>query len=49
MYDETKACAAHALGILKDKESIPLLETAGKSKNKLLRESSLAAIKIINT
>jgi HEAT repeat protein len=49
MYDETKACAAHALGILKDKEAIPLLEKTGKAKNRVLRESSLAAIKKINT
>ncbi len=49
MFDETKACAAHALGILKDKEAIPLLEKTGKAMNKVLRESSLAAIKKINT
>ena len=49
MYDETKACAAHALGILRDKEAIPLLEKTSKAKNRILRESSLAAINKINT
>jgi hypothetical protein len=46
-HDETRACAALALGILMDRDSIPLLTKTGKAKNRTLRESSLVAIKKI--
>jgi HEAT repeat protein len=42
--DETRACAAYALGIMGDREAIPLLEKTKNSKNKLLKSLSTAAI-----
>lgn len=47
--DETRACAAHALGIINAKDSIQLLEKTSRSKNKLLRELSSNAIKILTS
>jgi hypothetical protein len=46
-HDETRACAAHALGVLMDRDSIPLLSKTSKAKNRTLRESSIMAIKKI--
>jgi hypothetical protein len=43
--DEIRACAAYVLGIITAKNSIPSLKKASRSKNKLLRELSLAALK----
>jgi len=42
--NETRACAAYALGILRDKDALPLLQKASRSGNKALRENSLTAI-----
>lgn len=42
--NETRACAAYALGILHDKDALPLLQKTSRSGNKALRENSLAAI-----
>jgi len=47
--DETRACAAYAIGIIGDKEAIPLLEQAQNSKNKLLKTFSSTAIKQLTT
>ena len=43
--DETRACAAHALGIVGDKEVVPFLEKTKKTKNQLLKNSVITAIK----
>ena len=43
--DETRACAAYALGIIGDKESVPYMEKAKHSKNKLLNALASAAIR----
>jgi hypothetical protein len=43
--DENRACAAYALGIMKDKDSIKSIEKASRSKNRILRELSTAALK----
>jgi HEAT repeat protein len=43
--DETRACAAYALGIIGDKESVPYLEKAKHSKNKLLNAFASAALR----
>ncbi len=43
--DETRACAAYALGIIGHKEAIPFLEKVQNSRNKLLRTFSAIAIK----
>ncbi|MEN8263988.1 MAG: HEAT repeat domain-containing protein [Nitrospirota bacterium] len=43
--DENRACAAYALGLVKDIDAIKSLEIAGKSKNRVLRELSSAALK----
>ena len=43
--DETRACAAHALGIVGDKEVVPFLEKTKKTKNNLLKKSVITAIK----
>ena len=43
--DETRAFAAYALGVIGDKDALPLLEKTKKSKNKLLKTLSLAAIR----
>lgn len=43
--DETRACAAYALGIIGEKEAIPYLEKTKNSKNKLLNTYSVAALK----
>lgn len=47
--DETRACAAYSLGIIGDKEAIPLVEKTKNSKNRLLKEFSTAAIKRLTT
>jgi hypothetical protein len=43
--DETRAFAAFALGVIGDKDALPVLEKTKKSKNKLLKTLSLAAIR----
>jgi hypothetical protein len=43
--EETKACAAYALGILEMKESIPVLKKAMKSSNSQLKKMSTEAIR----
>lgn len=43
--DETRACAAYAIGIIGDTDALPYLEKAQASKNKLLKTFSTAAIK----
>ncbi len=43
--DEDRACAAYALGLLKYADAIKPLENASKSKNRVLRELSGAALK----
>lgn len=43
--DEYRACAAHCLGLLGHKDSLPALYKLKDSKNKLLREHVSAAIK----
>jgi HEAT repeat protein len=48
-HDETRACAAYALGILRDEDALPLLQKTSRSGNKVLRENSLAAINKITT
>ncbi len=47
--NETRACAAYALGILNDKDALPLLQKTSRSGNKTLRENSLAAINKLTT
>lgn len=47
--DETRACAAYAIGIIGDKEAISALGEAQNSKNKLLKTFSAAAIKQLTT
>lgn len=49
LHDETKACAALAMGIMMDRDSIPVLEKASHAKNRVLRESALAALKKITS
>jgi hypothetical protein len=43
-HDETRACAAFILGVVGNKEAIPVLEKTKNSKNKLLRSFSNNAI-----
>lgn len=43
-HNETRACAAFALGLLKEKEALPLLTKTSTSNSKVLRDASLAAI-----
>jgi HEAT repeat protein len=43
--DETRACAAHAIAIIGDREAIPFLQEAQKTKNKLLQTHLVAALK----
>ena len=45
--DEYRACAAHALGLMGSKDSLPALDKLKDSKNKLLKEYVNAAIKKI--
>ena len=45
--DETRACAAYAIGIIGIKEALPILEKAANSKNRLLSDLSMEAIKKI--
>lgn len=47
--DETRTCAAYAIGIVGDKDAIPFLEEAQSSKNKLLKTFSTVAIKRLTT
>jgi hypothetical protein len=47
--NETRACAAYALGILHDKDALPQLQKTSRSGNKALRENSLAAINKLTT
>ncbi|MEW6715344.1 MAG: HEAT repeat domain-containing protein [Nitrospirota bacterium] len=47
--NETRACAAYALGVLRDKDALPLLQKTSRSGNKVLRENSLAAINKLTT
>lgn len=44
-YEETRACAAHALGIFGAQDTLPLLEKAQNTKNKLLKSCAQEAIK----
>jgi hypothetical protein len=46
--DENRACAAYALGIIKDADAVKPLESASGSGNKVLRELSTAALKRLN-
>lgn len=43
--NETRACAAYALGIIGTKDSIPLLQKISHTKDKLLKEHCLTAVK----
>ena len=43
--DENRACAAYALGIINDKDSIKPLKKASRSPNRVLRESAIDALK----
>lgn len=45
--DENRACAAYCLGLMGNKDALPLLHKAKESKNKLLREYVYSAIKRI--
>lgn len=45
--DENRACAAYCLGLIGNKDALPLLHKAKESKNKLLREYVYSAIKRI--
>ncbi|MBI4691228.1 MAG: HEAT repeat domain-containing protein [Nitrospirae bacterium] len=45
--DENRACAAYCLGLMGNKDALPLLYKARESNNKLLREYSYTAIKRI--
>ena len=45
--DENRACAAYCLGLIGNKDALPLLQKAKESKNKLLREYVYSAIKRI--
>jgi hypothetical protein len=45
--DEFRACAAHALGLMGSKDALPFLEKLRDSKNRLLKEYIMAAIKKI--
>ncbi len=47
--NETRACAAYALGIIGDTAAIPSLKKASHSRNKLLRESSIFAMERLTT
>lgn len=47
--NETRACAAYALGILREKDALPFLQKTSRSGNKTLRENSLAAINKLTT
>jgi hypothetical protein len=46
--DENRACAAYALGIIKDTDAIKPLESASRSRNRVLRELSTAALMRLN-
>jgi hypothetical protein len=46
--DENRACAAYALGIIKDTDAIKPLESASRSRNRVLRELSTAALVRLN-
>jgi len=45
--DENRACAAYCLGLMGNKDALPLLHKAKETKNKLLREYVYSAIKRI--
>ncbi len=45
--DENRACAAYCLGLMGNKDALPMLYKARDSKNKLLREHAYNAIKRI--
>ena len=45
--DENRACAAYCLGLMGNKDSLPVLSRLRESKNKLLRESVNTAIRKI--
>ncbi|MBL7032319.1 MAG: HEAT repeat domain-containing protein [Nitrospira sp.] len=47
-YYESRACAAYALGIINDKDSIEPLEKASRSQDRVLREFAIAALKKLN-
>jgi hypothetical protein len=47
--DETRACAAYALGVAGVIDALPLLEKTSKSKNTYLKSQSLDALKKIKT
>lgn len=47
LNDENKACAAYSLGLMGNKEALPLLYDVRDSKNKILREYAYTAIKRI--
>ncbi len=46
-HDESRACAAHSLGLMGNKDALPLLYKLKESNNRLLREYAVAAIKKI--
>ncbi|OIO31270.1 MAG: hypothetical protein AUJ60_01740 [Nitrospirae bacterium CG1_02_44_142] len=48
LNDENRACAAYCLGLMGNKDALPLLHKAKESKNKLLREYVYSAIKRID-
>ncbi len=47
--EETRACAAYAIGMIGDKNAIPSLKKAQRSKNKLLKAFTATAIKQLTT
>ncbi|HBR21640.1 MAG TPA: hypothetical protein DD713_03595 [Nitrospiraceae bacterium] len=47
LNDESRACAAYCIGLIGNKDVLPLLNTVKESKNKLLREYVYSAIKRI--
>jgi hypothetical protein len=47
LNDENRACAAYCLGLIGNKDALPLLHKIKESKNKLLREYVYSAIKRI--
>ncbi|HWR59950.1 MAG TPA: HEAT repeat domain-containing protein [Thermodesulfovibrionales bacterium] len=46
-HDESRACAAHSLGLMGSKDALPALYKFRDSNNKLLKEYAIAAIKKI--
>ncbi len=48
LNDENRACAAYCLGLIGNKDALPLLSKLKESKNKLLREYAYTAVKRID-